>query len=183
MAVRMTLICVPTGNESYAPLFPSRDRLVLPFEILSEKIRRRLNEADHLIHSPAIVIGSSASVRARAEAAEALSDLDYGSWTNRAMADIARDDPGAFELWRTDMAAAPHGGESVVSARERVGQWLTSIDERIGHIVTMCPAVIARIVLVAALDAPLPMIWRLDLMPWSAVELTRYGGRWALRLG
>ncbi len=183
MAARLTLISVPTGNDRRAPRFPGRDRLDLPFDSLPETIRRRLAEADSLIHSPEIVLGVHATVRTRAEAAAALFELDYGGWTNQVMADVADETPGAFDLWRTDMAAAPHGGESMLDVRGRIGRWLASLDERSGSIVALCPALIVKIALVAALDAPLPMIWRLDPLPWSATELTRHGGRWALRLG
>ena len=182
MAARLTLISVPTGNDRRAPRFPGRDRLDLPFESLPETVRRSLAEAYRLIHSPEIVLGASAAVRAPAEAAGALAELDYGRWTGRAMTEIAHDDPDGFDLWRTDAAAAPHGGEAIADARQRIGGWLASLEDRSGSIVALCPALMTRLVLVAALDAPLPTIWHLDPMPWSASQLTRHGGRWALRL-
>jgi len=178
MALRLTLIPVPAGNDARAPLFPGRDRLDLPFEGLAESVRRRLAEADRIIHAPEIVLGSGG-----AEAAAALSEVDYGGWTGRAMADVATGDPEAFEVWRTDMAAAPHGGESLLAVRARVGRWLATIEGRQGHLTALCSPVVARIALTAALDAPLTMIWRLDPMPWAMIELTFHRGRWALRLG
>lgn len=183
MAARLTLIAVPTEADRRAPRFPGRDRLDLPFARLPEAVRRCLAEADHLIHSPEIVLGPSPAVRARSEADAALADLDYGSWARRPMTEIASADPISLEQWRTDMAAAPHGGESLVDARARIGRWLASLEGRSGAIVALCPATVARIAVAAALDAPLPMIWRLDPMPWSATELTRYRDRWALKLG
>ncbi|WP_370677091.1 histidine phosphatase family protein [Pleomorphomonas sp. PLEO] len=182
MAARLTLITVPTDNDRRAPRFPGRDRLDLTFESLPETVRRCLSEADHLIHAPEIAIGPNATVRVPAEVAEALSNLDYGNWANRTMTEIAGADPAGFEVWRMDMAAAPHGGEAISSARDRVGGWLAGLEERSGAIVALCPATIVRIALTAALEAPLSMIWRLDPMPWSACELTRHGDRWSLRL-
>lgn len=183
MAHRLTLISVPTDDDRRAPRFPGRDRLDLPFDSLPEAVRRCLADADHLIHAPEIALGASAAVRAPAEVAEALSDLDYGSWTNRPMAEVAAADPAGFEVWRMDGTAAPHGGEAIAGARDRVGRWLAALDGQSGCIVALCPAVIVRIALAAALDAPLQMIWRLDPMPWSASHLTRHGDRWSLRLG
>ncbi|WP_169453550.1 histidine phosphatase family protein [Pleomorphomonas oryzae] len=178
MAARLTLISVPTGNDRRAPHFPGRDRLDLPAEGLPEAVSRCLADADRLVHPPEIAIG--AGHPAPVETTKALSDLDYGNWTNRAIADIAGAEPAAFELWRTDMTAAPHGGESFAVARQRVGRWLASLAET--PVVALCPTTIVRLALVTALEAPLPLIWRLDPMPWSATELTRHGGRWALRL-
>lgn len=178
MAARLTLISVPTGNDRRAPHFPGRDRLDLPSQGLPEAVSRFVAEADRLAHPPEIVVGIGHP--APAEVATALSDLDYGGWTNRTIADISGAEPAAFEQWRTDMAAAPHGGESFASARQRIGRWLASLEEV--SMVALCPATIVRLALVTALDAPLTMIWRLDPMPWSASQLTRHGGRWSLRL-
>ena len=182
MAVRLTLISVPIDNDRGAPRFPGRDRLDVAFDSLPEPVRRCLDDADHLIHAPEIVLGFSAALRAPAEMAEALSDLDYGNWANRTIADVAGSDPAGFEVWRMDGAVAPHGGEAIAGARDRVGRWLAALDGRSGAIVALCPALIVRIALTAALDVPLQMIWRLDPMPWSASQLTRHGDRWSLRL-
>ena len=154
MAARLTLIAVPDDTDRRAPRFPGRDLLDLPFESMPEPVRRSVAEADQLIHAPEIVPGSNPAVRAQSEADAALADLDYGRWARRTMAEIAQTDPGGFALWRTDMAAAPHGGESLVNARARVGRWLASLEARSGAIVALCPATITRIALVAALDAP-----------------------------
>lgn len=180
MAAHLTLISVPTGNDRRAPHFPGRERLPLPSEGLPDAVRQCLAEADRLAHPPEIAFGDGHP--APVETTKALSDLDYGGWTNRAIADIAGAEPAAFDLWRTDMAAAPHGGEPFASARHRIGRWLVTLEEMSGSIVALCPATVVRLALVAALDAPLPMIWRLDPMPWSVSQLTRHGGRWSLRL-
>lgn len=183
MSLGMTLIPVALGGDSRQPVFQSRDRMRLAGEDLPAAVRRRLAEATGLIHPPEMTIDAADAVPARTEAAEALSDIDYGNWTERRPIDVARLDPGAFELWRTDPTAAPHGGESLADVRMRVDRWLTSLDARSGHLAALCPAIVAKVVVAAALDAPLSIIWRLDLLPWSMTELTQFRGRWTLRLG
>lgn len=183
MALRMTLIPAPTAEGISQPIFQGRDQRRVGGEDLHEAARLRLAEATVLSHPPELTIEADVSAKVRIEAADALSEVDYGSWTRRPLSDVARLAPQAFELWRTDLMAAPHGGESLVHVRARVGRWLKSVEQQSGRIVVVCPSLIAKVVLSVALDAPLPLIWRLDLLPSSATELTHYQGRWMLRLG
>lgn len=179
MSAHLTLIAVPWDNDARAPRFPGRQRLDLAVAGLPESVRVRLADADLLIHAPEIAVDAAF----RAEAAEALSEVDHGRWAGRTMAEVADAEPETFALWRTDMAAAPEDGESLLAARARAGCWLASLERRSGNVVALVSATMARVVLTAALDAPLPLIWRLDVMPWSEVGLTRHRDRWALRLG
>lgn len=177
MSARLTLIAVPSGDDVRSPRFPGRQRLNLDAAGLPEPVRSRLAGADALFHAPEIALGTF-----RGEAVAALAEVDPGRWAGRAMAEVADAEPEAFALWRTDMAFAPAGGEALLSARARAGRWLASLAGRSGDMAALAPMIMARVLLTAALDAPLPLVWRIDVMPWSATGLTRHRDRWALRL-
>ena len=98
------------------------------------------------------------------------------------MAEVSQSELEAFALWRTDMTFAPEGGEALMAARARADRWLASLAGRSDDMVVLTPMIMARVLLTAALEAPLPLIWRLDVMPWSMTELTCYRARWSLRL-
>lgn len=182
MTTRLTLISAPPAGSRRSPVFPGRDRLVLSFGSLPGTVRRCLTAADRLFLPPEIVIDHCSAASPPPEVAEALSEVDFGSWTSREMTDVAGSEAGAFEAWQTDMTAAPPHGEAWEDVRTRVGGWLAATGDQAGRIVAVCPPAIVRVAIVAALDAPLPMIRRLDPTPWSAAELTGHRGRWALRL-
>lgn len=85
-----------------------------------------------------------------------------------------------LELWLTDPAAAPHGGESIVDLTERVAGWLmsvTSVTVAVTH-----PALI-RAAILTALDIPPKSFWRIDIAPLSRTTLHYRNDRWTLRLG
>lgn len=177
MSARLTLIAVPSGDDARSPRFPGRQRLDLPLSGLPERVRARLAATDAVFHAPEIGLGATFA------AEPALSEVDHGRWTGRAMAEVAEAEPEAFALWRTDVAFAPDDGESLLAARARVGLWLASLDGRSGDMAALASVTIVRLLLTAALDAPLPLVWRFDVVPWSTIELTGFRGRWALRLG
>lgn len=179
MSARLTLITVPRDNDARTPRFPEGGRLELASDSLPEPVGIRLAEAAAIFHAPEIALDAAFG----AEAVAALAEVDLGRWAGRPMAEVAQSEPEAFALWRTDMAFAPDGGEALLAARARAGRWLASLAGRSGDMVVLTSMIMARLLLTAALDAPLPLIWRLDLMPWSMTGLTRYRDRWSLRLG
>ncbi len=179
MTARLTLIVVPPLDDRRALAFPGRDRRVLPFDSLPDGVRNWLSSADRLFCAPEIAI-ESGTLAIRFDAGDALAEVDYGAWAGRVMNEIVERDPEGFTLWRRDMAAVPHGGESLIAVRARLTSWLVSLEK---GSMAMVSATIARVLVAAAVDLPLPVIWQLDPQPWAAVELTRYRGRWSLRLG
>jgi broad specificity phosphatase PhoE len=117
-----------------------------------------------------------------------LADLDCRGWRGQPLAGIG---PAELQLWLTDPAAVPHGGESIVELTERVAGWLKSLsyetksdnnktDNATRTIAVTHPAVIRAAILVA-LDAPPKSFWRIDIAPVSHTVLHYRGQTWTLR--
>jgi broad specificity phosphatase PhoE len=108
-----------------------------------------------------------------------LADLDCGCWRGKALWALC---PAELELWLTEPAGAPHGGESIVDLIERVSGWLESLTgDPLRTVAVTHPAVI-RAALLLALDIPPESFWRIDIAPLSRVSMHHRKGRWRLRL-
>ncbi|MYY08885.1 histidine phosphatase family protein [Streptomyces sp. SID4919] len=121
------------------------------------------------------------------EEVPALAGPDMGRWQGRTLAEVSAEDPKSLVSWLSDPAAAPHGGESLLSLRTRVGAWLdtTRDTERgsgTGRLVAVVEPDVVRAAVAHALDLPAPAFRRLDVEPLGAVELTGRSGRWNLRV-
>jgi broad specificity phosphatase PhoE len=108
----------------------------------------------------------------------ALADLDYGRWHDRALKDLAREEPDALAAWCRDPAAAPHGGESFVELVGRVAQWLDGLEEE-ADVIALSHAAVLRAALVHALDAPPASFSRIEIAPLTVIELRRAGRGWS----
>lgn len=67
----------------------------------------------------AAALGLEPSIEAR------LAECDFRAWAGRTLAELDAENPGATRAWMLDPAAAPHGGESLLTFHARVGVWLT----------------------------------------------------------
>ncbi len=123
----------------------------------------------------ALALGLDAAVAAQ------LDECDFGAWHGRTLAELDEEDPVAVAAWIEDPAAAPHGGESLLSLLERVGAWLDAMAADGGRIVAVTHAGVIRAALVRALDAPVVAFWRLDVAPLSRTVLHAHDGRWTVR--
>lgn len=116
-----------------------------------------------------------------------LAGPDMGRWRGRTLAEVSAEDPRALVSWLSDPAAAPHGGESLLSLRTRVGAWLdttrdTDREAGTGRVVAVVEPDVVRAAVAHALDLPAAAFRRLDVEPLGAVELTGRSGRWNLRV-
>lgn len=137
-----------------------------------------------------------------AEPEAELADWDVGRWRGRGLEELAAAEGEAVRGWLADPAAAPHGGESLLQLRGRVGVWLDGLTgpepangasgpragPRAGPrggrpVVAVAEAAAVRAAVVHALDLPSEAFWRLDVPPLSGTELTGRPGRWNLRCG
>jgi broad specificity phosphatase PhoE len=109
-----------------------------------------------------------------------LRDCDYGTWQGRALSELQEDDPEGLAAWLTDLAAVPHGGESMAALMDRAGRWLGSREAE-GHTVAVTHPGIIRSAIVHALGAPAQAFWRIDIVPLSLTDLRFNGRAWTLR--
>ena len=174
MAIRLTLIAVPPAGR--APVFPTREPFTLRADDLPQPVAERLAGADRRLRAPEIRLDAGLA----AETVADLTEIDYGCWSGRTLADIAAD-PASLEAWRGDATVAPHGGESLADVRQRVESWLGRSLGDNGRLVVLASATIVRTAVLAVLDAPASALWSLDVTPWAEVALTGDGRRWALR--
>jgi len=105
-----------------------------------------------------------------------LADLDCRRWRGERLEDVDTED---LQAWLTDPAAAPHGGESIVSLIDRVACWLESLA---GNTVAVTHPAVIRAAILRVLDAPPKSFWRIDIAPVSRTVMHCRAGRWTLRL-
>mgnify|MGYP001098405955 CR=1 FL=1 len=130
-------------------------------------------------------------MRAARQTAEAISmnceespdlrDLDYGEWAGRAIADIAKEQPGQLEQWLGNPRFDGHGGESIAMLLNRAGSWLDAQAAGRGRTVAVTHAAVVKAMVIHVLSAPAAAFWRVDIGPFSLTEFRHDGRRWALR--
>ncbi|WP_460079216.1 histidine phosphatase family protein [Pseudomonas sp. H3_H05] len=110
----------------------------------------------------------------------ALADCDLGRWRGSSIDELLKVEPHALQTWLDDAEAAPHGGESVVQLCRRVGDWLTRLETRPGHLLAVTHPFVIRAALMNVLGCPAATFNRIDIEPLSTLEL-RFNGVWRLR--
>jgi broad specificity phosphatase PhoE len=108
-----------------------------------------------------------------------LADLGCGAWCGQTLAAVG---PADLEMWLTDPARAPHGGESIVDLIERVAGWLASLTHDASPTVAVTHPAVIRAAILGALDMPPKSFWRIDIAPVSRTVLHFRKGNWTLRL-
>jgi broad specificity phosphatase PhoE len=137
---------------------------------------------------------------------ERLAGCAMGRWRGRTLEEVGADEPEAVAQWLADPEAAPHGGESVARLCARTGEWLDGLAQvravRQGktgrheqadrqeqaaqtsrRVVVVAEPDVVRAAVLCALGAPAAGLWRVDVAPLTATELTGRAGRWNLRAG
>ena len=110
----------------------------------------------------------------------ALADCDLGRWRGLSIDELLKVEPHALQTWLDDAEATPHGGESVARLCRRVGDWLTRLETRPGHLLAVTHPFVIRAALMNVLGCPVATFNRIDIEPLSALEL-RFNGVWRLR--
>ncbi|BBY24225.1 histidine phosphatase family protein [Mycobacterium stomatepiae] len=178
--VRLTLVSHAMTDAMVAVRFPAD-------EPLNDAGRRQaegaagldIRDAGHLVgpeqraRQTARLLGLDATTEPR------LADLDCGRWRGQALADV----PAAeVEVWLTDPAAAPHGGESILDLVERVSAWLETLIDGSSRTVAVTNPAVIRAAILLALDIPPKSFWRIDIAPVALTTLHHRNDCWTLRL-
>lgn len=111
-------------------------------------------------------------------AAEALRDLDCGSWAGQPMEAIA---PDQLTAWLTDPGFRGHGGEAITDLVERVRGWLDGAAGLGDRLVAITHPAIVRAAILCTLQAPPESFWRIDIPPLTATTLHHRRPAWTLR--
>jgi broad specificity phosphatase PhoE len=117
----------------------------------------------------------------QAEPIPELRNCDFGAWTDRALGDIAADDPHGLDAWLRDPYAVPHGGESLAELITRVGRVLDDHPWPSARSVVVVTSLVARALIVHALGAGPEVIFRIDVSPLGRVQLSRSDSVWRLQ--
>ena len=145
-------------------------------------LRGRLGRDARFLVAPCLAAFQTASLAGGAPLVTdaALADCDYGRWSGLALDEVERSEPEAVTAWRSDLDAAPHGGESMRRLVARVGDWLDHQATQEGTLVAVTAGAVVRAALVHALGAPPEALWRIDVTPAAVTELHTRGSHWTV---
>jgi broad specificity phosphatase PhoE len=107
-----------------------------------------------------------------------LADLDCERWCGQTLDGV---NPAELQVWLTDPAAAPHGGESIVDLIDRVTGWLESLAANASPVVAVTHPAVIRAAILVALESPPKSFWRIDIAPTSRTVMHFRGNLWTLR--
>jgi broad specificity phosphatase PhoE len=185
-AVRLTLVSHAMTDAMAAGRIPAdeplndtgRRQIEAVGRLVIRSETRQLVGPERRTRQTAQLLGLQAATEPR------LSDLDCGGWRGTTLGTIGA---GDLEVWLSEPAQAPHGGESIVDLIERVGGWLASLtentmDDNTSRTVAVTHPAAIRAAILLALDANPKSFWRIDIAPVSHTVMHFRGGCWTLRL-
>jgi broad specificity phosphatase PhoE len=175
---RLTLVSHAMTDAMAAARFPADEplndigcRQAERIEIKSDA--RQLAAPERRSRQTAELLGLQATTEPK------LADLDCGQWRGETLQSVPA---GDLQMWLTDPAVAPHGGESIVGLIERVSGWLKALPDNTLPVVAVTHPAVIRAAIMVALDAPPESFWRIDIAPVSRTIMHFRGDRWTLRL-
>jgi broad specificity phosphatase PhoE len=179
--VRLTLVSHAMTDAMAAGRFPADEPLsdigrrqaeaVAALDIAGDT--RQLTGPERRARQTARLLGLQATTEPR------LVDLDCGRWRGEALTAVGAAD---LEVWLTDPAQAPHGGESLAGLIERVDGWLASLTDNTSRTVAVTHPAVIRAAILAALDIPPKSFWRIDIAPVSRTVMHFRNDCWTLKL-
>jgi broad specificity phosphatase PhoE len=179
MTARLILICHASTVAVRKAAFPVDEPLDDQGRAHAAKLAERLPTADRWLTGPELRTRQTAdALQLDAEVQPQLRDCDYGRWSGSAFDDVCAREPEATAAWLSDPAAAPHGGESILSVMQRVAGWLVAEQPQHRRSLVVTHATIIRSAIVHAIAAPPQSFWRIDIAPLSITRLSSSNGRW-----
>jgi broad specificity phosphatase PhoE len=176
-AARLTVLAHPATTAASALVFGDRNPLLRPESVrpLTVSVAGWACGPEPAARQTAALLGAD-----EATVEPLLADADLGRWAGRPLADVAADDPDGLRAWLEDPAARPHGGETTA---ELVDRLRTLLDRSWvpGPSVLVVAPLVARGLVVVALDAPASVLPHVDVAHGGRVQLSRSGIRWRLQ--
>ena len=181
MAARLTLICHAPTEAVRKASFPADEPLAASGRTRAAALADLLPRADRCWTSPELRAQQTAeALRLNAEIQPLLRECDYGSWRGLTFEEVQSRHPDAAATWLRDLAAAPHGGESLLALMQRVATWLTDERARNHRTIVVTHAAVIRAAIVHAIEATPQSFWRIDVTPLSCTRLSGTESRWNL---
>jgi broad specificity phosphatase PhoE len=181
MTARLILICHASTDAVRKSAFPADEPIDRRDAADAAELAKRLPGADRYWTSPELRARQTAELlKLDAISLATLRDCDYGAWKGYRLDEILARDPKAVEAWVHDPAAAPHGGESLLSLMQRIAHWLEGEKAMDRRSILVTHAAVIRAAIVHAIGAPPQSFWRIDVAPLSVTRLSGKDGRWNL---
>jgi broad specificity phosphatase PhoE len=175
MAQRLIIVAHAATPATWAMVFGD------PGEQLSGEVRRLNGRVASWLSGPEEACQATAvRLGGEAEPLLELRECDFGTWTDRALIDVAAADPSGLEAWLHDPHSVPHGGESLAELINRAGRVLDDHAWPDGRSVLVVTSLVARALLVHALGAAPEVIFHIDVAPLSRAVISRSQQMWRL---
>jgi broad specificity phosphatase PhoE len=176
---RITLISHPSTREQKAGIIPRDESLDAQALAELAAVVWRPTGNSSLLTAPELRTRQTAGALgfAATEVPE-LRDCDYGCWAGRSLESLQ---PIEISEWLSDIAVAPHGGESFRNLMTRVGNWLDG-QRGVGPAVAVTHASVIRAAIVHALQlSPDQAFLRIEIAPMTMTDLRFNGDSWRVR--
>ena len=178
---RLQLLCHASTSAVRTSAFPADEPIDSQKRQVLSVTQRHFVRSDRCLTSPALRARQTAeALLLDATVEPALRDCDYGRWSGLSFDHVQTKEPAALADWLCDPAAAPHGGEAILSLIERVGAWLDAQSGIPGKTIAITHASVIRAAVVHAIGAPPQSFWRIDIAPLSITSLSGTRGHWNL---
>jgi len=109
------------------------------------------------------------------EIAEAFTEISFGIWEGRSVAEVHETDPQALgRFWRDPITYPIPGGEPVTDFDRRIGQAWTHLLQRYQnrHVLLVAHGGVIRMILRHLLEMPVRRIWRIEA-PFASLSRMR----------
>jgi broad specificity phosphatase PhoE len=181
MTARLILVCHGSTEAVHQSAFPADEPLDPRGRADAAALADSMPRADQSWTSPELRTRQTAeALGLPASPLPFLHDCDYGRWSGRTFRAVYAQEPDAVAAWLQDHAAAPHGGESILSLVRRVATWLGEELTRHQQSIVITHPTVIRAAIVHAIDAKPQSFWRIDIAPLSRTRLSGSDGRWNL---
>jgi broad specificity phosphatase PhoE len=176
---RITLISHPATREQKAGIFPLDESLDAQALAELAGVAWRPAGNSRILTAPELRARQTAGALglAATEVPE-LRDCDFGCWAGRSLETLP---PGEISQWLSDIAVAPHGGESFHNLMARVGNWLDR-QRDFGPMVVVTHASVIRAAIIHALElSPNRAFLRIEVAPMTITDMRLTAGSWRVR--